>query len=63
MKDREAWCVAVHGIAVGHNWVIEQQQQYIDTETDILDLAHVILPATLWLDTLHLQVKKILEIK
>ena len=27
VKDREAWCAAVHGVEkVGHNWVIEQQQ-------------------------------------
>ena len=28
VKDREAWCAAVHGVAVGHNWVTEQQQQW-----------------------------------
>ena len=23
VMDREAWCGAVHGVAVGHNWVTE----------------------------------------
>ena len=27
VKNREAWCVAVHGITVRHNVVTEQQQQ------------------------------------
>ena len=27
LKDREAWCAAVH--QVGHHWVIEQQIKYI----------------------------------
>ena len=28
VKDREAWCVAVHGSQkVRHNWAAEQQQQ------------------------------------
>ena len=27
VKDREAWCAAVHGVQrVGHAWVTEQQQ-------------------------------------
>ena len=26
-KDREAWCDAVHGVAVRHDLVIEQQWQ------------------------------------
>ena len=26
VKGKEAWCAAVHGIAVRHNWVTEQQQ-------------------------------------
>ena len=25
VKDREAWCAAVHGVANRHNWVTEQQ--------------------------------------
>ena len=25
--DREAWSAAVHGVAVGHDWATEQQQQ------------------------------------
>ena len=30
VKDREAWCAAVHGSQrVGHNWATEQQQQYM----------------------------------
>ena len=30
MKDREAWCVAIHGgHRVGHNLVTEQQQIFI----------------------------------
>jgi len=29
VKDREAWCAAVHGLQrVGHDWVTEQQQQH-----------------------------------
>ena len=27
MKDRETWHVAVHGVAVRHDLVTEQQQQ------------------------------------
>ena len=28
VKDREAWCAAVHGVqGVGHNWATEQQHQ------------------------------------
>ena len=28
VKDREAWCAAVHGVAkIGHDLVTEQQQQ------------------------------------
>ena len=30
VKDREAWCAVIHGVAkqrVGHNWVTEQQQK------------------------------------
>ena len=27
VKDREAWCAAVHGVTVRHDWVTEQQQQ------------------------------------
>ena len=28
LKDREAWCAAVHGVArVGHDLMTEQQQQ------------------------------------
>ena len=28
VRDREAWCAAVHGFQrVGHEWVTEQQQQ------------------------------------
>ena len=28
VKDRDAWCAAVHGITrVGHDWVTEQWQQ------------------------------------
>jgi len=26
VKDREAWCVAVHGVTKRHDWVTEQQQ-------------------------------------
>ena len=26
VRDREAWCAAVHGVAVGHDLVIEQKQ-------------------------------------
>ena len=26
VKDREAWCAAVHGVAVGHNLVTVQQR-------------------------------------
>ena len=26
VKDREAWCAAVHGVAKRHDWVTEQQQ-------------------------------------
>ena len=30
VKEREAWCAAVHGSQrVGHDWVTEQQQIYI----------------------------------
>ena len=25
VKDRKAWCAAIHGVAVGHDWVTEQQ--------------------------------------
>ena len=25
VRDREAWCAAVHGVAVGHNWGTAQQ--------------------------------------
>ena len=28
VKDREAWCAAVHGVTVGHDWATEQQQWY-----------------------------------
>ena len=27
VKDREAWCAAVHGVAVRHDLATEQQQQ------------------------------------
>jgi len=27
VRDREAWCTAVHGVAVGHDWTTELQQQ------------------------------------
>ena len=27
LKDREAWCAAVHGVTVGHDWATRQQQQ------------------------------------
>ena len=27
VKDREAWCAAVHGVTVRHNLATEQQQQ------------------------------------
>ena len=27
VKDREAWCAAVHEVAVGHDWATELQQQ------------------------------------
>ena len=26
VKDRKSWCAAVHGVAVRHDWVTEQQQ-------------------------------------
>ena len=29
VKDREAWHAAVHGVAVRHDWVTEQQQQHL----------------------------------
>ena len=33
VKDREAWCAAVHGLQrVGHNLATEQQQQGVNTE-------------------------------
>ena len=33
LKDREAWCAAVHGLQrVGHNLATEQQQQGVNTE-------------------------------
>ena len=36
MKDREAWCVAVHGIArVRHDLAIEQQQPYHHFRADV----------------------------
>ena len=28
VKDREAWCAAVHRVTVGHDWLTEQQQQW-----------------------------------
>ena len=28
VKDREAWCAAVHGVEVRHDLATEQQQQY-----------------------------------
>ena len=28
MRGREAWCAAVHGVAVRHSWATEQWQQY-----------------------------------
>ena len=27
VRDREACCAAVHGVAVGHGWATELQQQ------------------------------------
>ena len=31
MKDRDAWCAAVHGVTrVGQNLATEQQQQYTE---------------------------------
>ena len=27
VKDREAWCAAVHGVTVRHDWATEQQQK------------------------------------
>ena len=27
VRDKEAWCAAVYGVRVKHNWVTEQQQQ------------------------------------
>ena len=29
VKDRKAWCAAVHGITVSHNLVTEQQHYFI----------------------------------
>ena len=37
VKDREAWCAAVHGSQrVRHDWVTEQQQQSISLATESL---------------------------
>ena len=40
VKDREAWCAAVHGI--GHKWGTEQQQQQYDVDFSLSDLFHSI---------------------
>ena len=45
VKDREAWCATVHGVArVGHNRAIEQQQQQLDNVTDALFHADLLPP-------------------
>ena len=44
VKDREAWCAAVHGLQrVGHDWATEQQQipaswSQIETEEEAIIL-------------------------
>ena len=41
VKDREAWHAAVHGIAVGHVWVTEQQQIGSPVPPSVDDGSHV----------------------
>ena len=41
VKDREAWCATVHGVArVGHNWATGQQQDYYELCMLIFVLSH-----------------------
>ena len=32
VRDRRAWCAAVHGVAKKHGWAIEQQQEVISLD-------------------------------
>ena len=36
VEDSGAWCAAVHGVAVGHDLVTEQQQQNIRKKMHVL---------------------------
>ena len=32
VKDREAWCAAVHGVTENRAWLFTEQQKYMTTE-------------------------------
>jgi len=41
VKDREAWCAAVHGVSkIGHDLMTKQQQQQCPLKTIKLKLQH-----------------------
>ena len=68
VKDREAWCAAVHGVArVWHNLVTEQQQFLLrQPEKTVslwfLTLTHIVQTSTAWKISTYVNVKtKMLE--